>query len=97
MEPRCHPDVAFVYSFSLSILSSHVSNAFIIVCLIVWFYGFPTGYAHFLLSVFGVPSFPLMPLHKSLFHPFYLEVLCFQSPLCCTMFKKKQTKKNMQL
>lgn len=34
-----------------SILSSFVSNAFIIVRLIVWFYGFPTGYAHFPLRL----------------------------------------------
>lgn len=43
-------------------------------CLALWISPQAT---HIFRSVFSVPSLPLMPLLKSLFHPFYLEVLCF--------------------
>lgn len=54
LHPVFHKDVTFTCYFSPKVFYIHLFQKlfffFIIVCLIVWFYDFPTGYAHFLLG-----------------------------------------------
>lgn len=83
MEPCCPKDITSVFSFSLRVFKFSCFSCFYHSVLDCLLYGFPTGYAHFLLCLLCA-HFPFDASSQKPLSPFLPRSAVFQSPVCCT-------------